>query len=612
VGNKKDGGIRLDKSCRLTIKNNIIVNNSFGVHNKDETGTARIYYNNVWGNGRDYVNCNPAEGNISVDPRFVNSKAEDYRLSPNSACRKAGEKGVDIGPQQQIKLPLPKKRIKQKPPPPPAPAPKPKPKPKPPKLEVSYELLGADKDGRVKASQGASLKLKIKNSGGRNAQMVKLDISSSSPDIKPISQELGHITPQEERALQFKLAIAPQALNQEVELKLQISEHRGYNPASQTIRFQLISALTTGILEVNSSPDHAELYLDGERRGITPLTITALSPGLHQLKLKKDSYETELGVQTKAGEKQSLTIQLEQRYGRLEISSQPPGARLYVDGEPAGETPLTIPALSIGEHRLKLTKYTPEAILRHEAPLTINLGTNRVEITRFETITPLANMIHIPAGEFEMGGQPGDENQQPPHRVYLDDFYIDQHEVTNAQYAQFMQATGHKPPALWGDEGFNQPRQPVVGVSWEDAAAYCTWAKKRLPTEAEWEKAARGTTGYLYPWGNDFIYGQANIIVPGDGYKYTAPVGSYPAGASPYGVLDMAGNAAEWCADWYAADYYRHSPGINPPGPESGKYRVVRGGSWNSPSYDVRSTHRWRYYPNIPRSYIGLRCVWQP
>jgi iron(II)-dependent oxidoreductase len=194
----------------------------------------------------------------------------------------------------------------------------------------------------------------------------------------------------------------------------------------------------------------------------------------------------------------------------------------------------------------------------------------------------------------------------------LDGFYIDKYEVSNAQYEKFIQATGHKAPPLWGDQNFNLPQQPVVGVSWQAASDYCRWAKKRLPTEAEWEKAARGSTKYLYPWGDDFTYGQANIITPGDGYQYTAPLGSYPAGASPYGVLDMAGNVAEWCADWYTSDYYRHGPRINPAGPASGEYRVVRGGSWNDPSYRVRSSYRWRYFPHIPRSYIGLRCVWQP
>ena len=211
-----------------------------------------------------------------------------------------------------------------------------------------------------------------------------------------------------------------------------------------------------------------------------------------------------------------------------------------------------------------------------------------------------------------MGSDSGDNEERPVHQVYLDDYYIDKYELTNAQHDQFVKATNYEQPGIWELMEFSQPQQPVVWVNWEEAAAYCKWAGKQLPAEAQWEKAARGEGGYVYPWGNDFIYSQANIIVPGDGYKYVAPVGSYPGGASPYGVLDMAGNVAEWCDDWYAPDYYQRSLGRNPNGPENGEYRVVRGGSWNSPGYDIRTTNRWRYYPATPRSYIGFRCVWQP
>ena len=196
---------------------------------------------------------------------------------------------------------------------------------------------------------------------------------------------------------------------------------------------------------------------------------------------------------------------------------------------------------------------------------------------------PPAEMILIPAGEFIMGSPEGegDANEHPQHPVFLNAFYIDKYEVTNALYKQFMSATGHIAPLFWDDEEYNHPNQPVVRVTWHDAVAYAEWAGKRLPTEAEWEKAARGTDGRIYPWGNEWDSSKCNSGVSGDGYEYTAPVGSFPAGASPYGVMDMAGNVWEWCADWYDKDYYSsQSSQQNPKGPDSGTYRVLRGGSW--------------------------------
>jgi iron(II)-dependent oxidoreductase len=615
VGNKKDGGIRLDKSCSLTIKNNIIVNNGSGIHNKDETGTVNIYHNNVWGNGKDYVNCRPSGGNISADPQFVNPDAEDYRLSSSSPCLKAGENGVDIGPNERVKLAKVKKKQKpkRKVPPPTTPAIEPKPKPgSPPQLVINYELPGTDEAGRVDAVEGIKLNVVIKNTGEKEAQGVKLEIAPASPGIKSVTQELGDVWPLEDKVVQVELSVDPQTLTQQVRLEIQISEQEGHNPAPKLIEFELVSALTTGVLEIKSIPEGASIYLNEVHKGETPLTIDALEPGTYKLELKQDTYGAEQEVLVEAGRRQDISIQLEELFGSLELSSQPQGAMLYIDGEFRGESPLTVSDLSIGSHQLKLVKYTSEAILRHEAQVAISLGANQLNIAQLERISPPVDMVFIPGSEFEMGSKLGENNEQPPHQVYLDNFYIDKYEVSNDRYKEFVQATGNKAPAFWGDEDFNQPKQPVVGVSWQDADTYCKWADKRLPSEAKWEKAARGTNGPIYPWGDEFSYSQANIIVPGDGYQYTAPVGSYPEGASPYGALNMAGNAAEWCADWYALDYYANSSDADPKGPASGESRVIRGGSWNSPSYDIRSTSRWRYYPDTPRSYIGFRCVWQP
>ena len=232
------------------------------------------------------------------------------------------------------------------------------------------------------------------------------------------------------------------------------------------------------------------------------------------------------------------------------------------------------------------------------------------------------NIIYISAGKFTMGSKDGRSSERPVHTVYLKAYYMDKYEVTNGQYGAFMKATGKSAPKEWNDIRFNESNQPVVGVSWYDAEAYCKWAGKRLPTEAEWEKAARGTDARVYPWGNDFDCGRGNFddetkydreTVPGgagcDGYVEIAPVGRFPSGASPYRVHDMAGNAWEWVNDWYDRAYYARSPNKNPTGPDSGKYRVLRGGSWNyGPDY-VRAAFRGRSEPDYRDDLIGFRCV---
>jgi sulfatase modifying factor 1 len=232
-----------------------------------------------------------------------------------------------------------------------------------------------------------------------------------------------------------------------------------------------------------------------------------------------------------------------------------------------------------------------------------------------------APMVLIPAGEFQMGSNGGEDDEKPVHMVYLDAFYIDKYEVTNAQYKKFIDTTGHKEPLSW-----NASNQPVWGVGWHDAVAYAEWAGKRLPTEAEWEKAARGglVGGNNYVWGDEWppptkagnfadeslknMY-KSWIIIAGydDGYAYTAPVGSFnPNG---YGLYDMAGNVLEWCADWYDNNYYNSSE-QNPTGPSTGNLRVLRGGSWGDSSAANLRVARRRYNALDPTTIsVGFRCV---
>jgi formylglycine-generating enzyme required for sulfatase activity len=224
------------------------------------------------------------------------------------------------------------------------------------------------------------------------------------------------------------------------------------------------------------------------------------------------------------------------------------------------------------------------------------------------------DMAVVPAGEFTMGSPAGDSDEQPAHRVYVDAFSMDKYEVTVGQYAAFLQAKGVDPPSDW--KTMNQPahqKRPVANVDWAEADAYCKWAGKRLPTEAEWEKAARGTDDRIYPWGNDAPtplranYGKTEW----DNHGVLAPVGTLEDGKSPYGIYDMAGNVWEWVSDWYDYNYYKISPPQNPKGPSSGGTKVIRGGSWHNNARALRSANRSLISPT-DQGLNGFRCAKTP
>jgi formylglycine-generating enzyme required for sulfatase activity len=226
-----------------------------------------------------------------------------------------------------------------------------------------------------------------------------------------------------------------------------------------------------------------------------------------------------------------------------------------------------------------------------------------------------APMVVVPAGEFTMGGNQGEEDEKPPHRVYLDAFYMDKYEVTVGRYAKFLEATSMEAPLQWNV--MHQPQhqdRPVTHVDWADAGTYCHWAGKRLPTEAEWEKAARGTDGRIYPWGNDPPTRLHANFEKGNWNNHAAlvPVGTLNDGKSPYGIYDLAGNVWEWVSDWKDRDYYKSSPDHNPKGPERGDLKVLRGGSWHDSPEDLRSADRHAVQPNNRSSHNGFRCAKTP
>ena len=239
-----------------------------------------------------------------------------------------------------------------------------------------------------------------------------------------------------------------------------------------------------------------------------------------------------------------------------------------------------------------------------------------------EIIDKGAKMVLVPSGSFEMGRSSGHPDEQPFHVVHLDSFYIDTYEVTNALYKGCVNGLVCRPPTndhFYADLKYSD--HPVVFVNWNMAAMYCEWRGARLPTEAEWEKAASGPEQRDYPWGNGFDDVRLNFCDTNcdevgkdrganDGYAMTAPVGSFNAGVSPFGVYDMAGNVSEWVADWYDEYYYVNSPNTNPTGPENGTYRVLRGGSWLHSENDARVFRRFKLNPDVNAyNYTGFRCA---
>jgi formylglycine-generating enzyme required for sulfatase activity len=255
----------------------------------------------------------------------------------------------------------------------------------------------------------------------------------------------------------------------------------------------------------------------------------------------------------------------------------------------------------------------------------------------FKSAKDETTMVYIPGGEFAMGADGAEENERPVRKVHVDGFLIDKTEVTVAQFRRFVDATKYvteaeksggadvwsaaswesKPDASWKNPYFDQTDEhPVVCVSWNDAAAYCAWAGKRLPSEAEWEKAARGTDARKFPWGNGpsktdsgYLCNAGPATSDDDGATTASAVGAYPGGASPFGILGMAGNVAEWCADWYDEGYYKKGVNRNPRGPASGSFRIRRGGSWFADPERCRTSAR-IWAPPVDRNSIsGFRCA---
>ena len=229
-----------------------------------------------------------------------------------------------------------------------------------------------------------------------------------------------------------------------------------------------------------------------------------------------------------------------------------------------------------------------------------------------EARTEVPMLVLIPEGWFHMGSDQGQDNEKPIHRVWVDAFHLAAQQVTNSDYSRFLETTGTPPPPFWKDPDFDHPQQPVVAVSWFDAAKYCEWLaaltgqRYRLPTEAEWERAARGgAEGRLFPWGDappESLPDYATRWKNGpDRVARYAP--------NAFGLYDISENVHEWCSDWYQADYYAISPERNPPGPDTGDRRASRGGSWRHHVKVTRCSARSSIPPQFQYADYGFRLA---
>jgi formylglycine-generating enzyme required for sulfatase activity len=320
------------------------------------------------------------------------------------------------------------------------------------------------------------------------------------------------------------------------------------------------------------------------------------------------------------------------KYGEMAVEADVPRAEIFLDGGFVGRTssdgPVLLGAVRVGDREVivqdasgrearavarveKGRRTSVSLTLMKGSPASADglrpLGRNPQGGEEFWREKDGAIVVRIPSGEFQMGSPEGegDPSEHPRHVVRVNGFLMDKTEVTWGQYKRFLAASSRPPPKspVWG-----MPEAlPVSSITWPEASAFCDWAGGRLPTEAEWERAARGDDSRQYPWGNTFDPWRCNTR--DGGLHAPTPAAAYPDCVGPYGVLDLAGSVSEWCSDWYAKGYDAESPVDNPTGPEDGTRRVSRGGNWMSPSQSVRVASRFDIEPGWPGPRQGFRCV---
>ena len=403
----------------------------------------------------------------------------------------------------------------------------------------------------------------------------------------------------------------------------------------ETVNFDLKGK--TGNADIVTTPMDAAVYVNGEKKGTSPLTLDDLLIGEYTLKLQKEGYGT-VTKTIKIKEDESITVEETLPDGKeVTLTSTPEGAKVYIDGKLQGNTPLQ-KTLSFGTHNIKMIN--GEQVVNNKIDISQS-GKEKIEfdVSEFENFTLdkkgiSIDMIAVEGGTYRMGCTEEqsncDDDEKPAHSVTVDDFTISKYEITNRQFADFMNAIDANRNGSyngteyldmddrdcqinyrWGqfEPESGKENHPVIKVTWYGAKAFCEYYGGRLPTEAEWEFAARGgnsatVTEYA---GSDNIDEVA--WYSGNSGEHTHEVGT--KSPNELGIYDMSGNVYEWCNDWYDNDYYSSSPRDNPQGPEGSKYKVLRGGSWNYSANDCRVAVRDDDFPSYPIGDVGFRVAAQ-
>ena len=362
----------------------------------------------------------------------------------------------------------------------------------------------------------------------------------------------------------------------------------------------------SGIVNITVNPPDATVKINKE--DYTGKATIELPPGRYKIDVEKEGYvATSEAVDVVLGQTVVKTYTLIARTGNLQFSVSPLEAKTQL--RRAGvvvqewQGMKLLKGLPVGTYDLEINAGGYRSVKK---TVTIQEGKAQIVEAVMEKESDVSSgMVLVEGGTFEMGSEHGSSDEKPVHQVSVSSFFIDKYEVTVGQYHQFCTSTGRSMPSApsWGW----QENHPIVNVTWDDASAYAQWAGKRLPTEAEWEYAARGgrlSKGYTYSGGND---PGAVAWYDGNSGKQTQPVGE--KSPNELGIYDMSGNAWEWCADWYDENYYRNSPGQDPKGPSSGQFRVLRGGSWNINDSYCRLTSRGGGDPSDRYNGGGFRCA---
>ena len=385
-----------------------------------------------------------------------------------------------------------------------------------------------------------------------------------------------------------------------------------------------------GWLTVTSTPPGLPVEINRKMIGTTPMTALEMAPGKYEVMVKSPCHhEQGKKLAIDRGEKEIVATRPVPKEGAIRVAAvddkgNAVRADVYVDGIKVGTAP--------GLHKVSICAKKVE-VRKGGAVWKKALSPVEKQVSDLKAVlegTSVAraaeassDVVLIPAGKFWMGCNEAvdsecDDDEKPYHDVYLDAFSMDRHEVTVAAYGKCVESGKCSKAETGGycNTGKSgRTDHPINCVDWAQAAAYCKWAGKRLPTEAEWEKAARGTDGRKYPWGNQNAACSRAVMDDGGdgcGKDRTWPVCSKEAGNSPYGLCDMAGNVYEWVSDWYGKDSYGSSGDRNPGGPSSGARRVLRGGSWDSESWSLRASNRVRFTPVSRYVNSGFRCVVSP